>query len=128
MCIYIIHIETHSEIRLRTCVLLKRVLYPSTRVSKYSALRHDPITNLIAKSALRVKQSEGQPLDTSELIPILNSVTTCIYSSPGQGNVGVLITRSSKNNDLHAKSISTTQIEIHLKSAARSILWCELNK
>ena len=91
-------------------------------------LRDDPITNLIAERAFRVKQREGQPLDTSQLIPILNSLTTRIYSCPGQGSVGVLITRCSKNNDLHAKSISVTRIEFQLKPAARSMLWCELNK
>jgi len=122
-CVYIIHIGTHSEIRLHTCVLLKRVLYPFTTVFKYSVLRHDPITNLIPERAFRVKHSKGQPPDTSQLIPILNSVTTCIYSCHGQRSVGVLITRCSKNNDLHAKSISMTRIEFRFKPAARSMLW-----
>jgi len=126
-CVYIIHKGTHSEIRLHTCVLLKRVLYPFTRVLKYSALRHDPITNLIFERAFRVKQSEDHTLDTSQLIPILNSVTTCICSCPGQGSVRVLITRCSKNNDLHAKSISMARIEFQLKPAAKSMLWCELS-
>ena len=117
MCI--IHTGTNSEIRLRTCVLLKRVLYPSTPVFKYSVLRHDPITNLIAERAFRVKQSEGQPLDTSQLISILNSVTTCIYSCPRKGSVRVLITRWSKNNDLHVISISMTRIEFQFKTASQ---------
>jgi hypothetical protein len=68
-------------------------------------MHHGPITVSMVESAFGVKQNEGEHINTEVLMPILNSVTTGLYGSTGKG-VGVLVTRCSKNNDLHTKSIS----------------------
>jgi hypothetical protein len=57
-------------------------------------------------SVFDVEGNKGKAIYYDEVfMPILNSLTTGIYSSTGQWCVGVLGVRYSKNNDLQAKFI-----------------------